>query len=155
MKCNNAIQSFLESEDGGYIPFAVRWHIMLCRSCRNEIRVMRDIFLNAQIQPMIKIPRDMTDLIMRKIIDSDVVFEKNISFYRWLLAGLVILASMFLISYSNSFTWLKQHFGSGIEIPINIVLGLVISLYAASFIGTHIDEAKRFIEIINNKMHLK
>lgn len=153
MKCNVAIESYLDSEDSCYIPFFVRLHMVFCRSCRKEIHTMRDVFQNAQFQPMREISRDMTEIIMNKITDSNEIYEKGISFYRWLFAGLVIFASIFLISYSNSFVWLKQHFGSGLEIPVNVVLGFVITFYAASFIGTHIDEAKKFIKIINNKMH--
>jgi len=155
MRCNKMLQAFFESEESCYVPFLVRWHMMFCKSCRSEILAMRNIFRNARIHSTVAIPRDLTDSIMAKIGDSSELFEKSISFYRWLFVGIVIFASMFLISFSNSFTWLKQQFGSVLEIPVNIVLGFVISLYAASFIGTHIDEAKKLFEIINNKMHLK
>ncbi|MBN2040815.1 MAG: hypothetical protein JW864_12300 [Spirochaetes bacterium] len=153
MKCKNAIQSFLDSEDSCYIPFPARLHMVFCKSCRNEINTMRNIFNNAKYQPTPEIPVDMAGIIMDKISDSNIAFEKHISFYRWLFAGLVISASMFLIPYSDSFAWLKQHFGSGLEIPVNIVLGLVVTSYAASFIGTHIDEAKKIIKIISDKIH--
>ena len=153
MKCNNAIQLFFESEDSGYIPFFVRWHMIFCRSCKDEIRAMQNVFKSAQIPSIIEIPKDMSGRIMNRIMDSNIVFERNISFSKWLFVGIVIFSSIFLISYSDSFAWLKQHFGSGLEIPLNVVLGLVITLYGASFIGTHIDEAKKFIEIIFSKMH--
>ena len=153
MKCNNAIQSYFESEESGYIPLFVRWHMIFCRTCKNEIRAMQNIFKNARIPSIIEIPEDMSSRIMNRIADSNLIHEKNISFSKWLLTGVVIFSSLFLISYSDSFTWLKQYFGSGLEIPLNIVLGFVITIYAASFIGAHIDEAKKFVEIIYNKMH--
>jgi hypothetical protein len=153
MKCKKIIDSFLNQDDSRYPVFLIRLHIAFCSRCRKEIRTLQKIFVKARTSSPFEMPGDMSGPVMRAIINSDVVYKKDISSGKWLFTGVVIFASIFLVSYSNSFIWLKSHFGSVLEVPLYMVLGLAITFYAALFIGTHIEMMRKFIEYLNDKIH--
>jgi hypothetical protein len=102
---------------------------------------------------------DLSNAVIRKIYNSNQLygtnadFEKNISPSKWFYSGVILFASIMLVSYSESFISLRKHLGSSLEIPLNIVLGLIITVYAASYIATHLEALKKFAEFINNKIH--
>ncbi len=153
MKCEEVIERFLGQEDGRYPAFFIRLHIVFCSRCRNEIRALQSIFIKAATSSSYTMPYDATGEVMRSIFKSAIIYEKNISSVKWLFTGAVIFASIFLVSYSESFIWLRSHFGSGLEIPVYIVLGLIITFYSAMCIGSHMDGLKKFIKFIENRIH--
>ncbi len=152
MKCDKAIQEFLEQEDCFYEPLRVRLHTLLCPKCRKEIRNLKNIFFTARISGGgIRMPEDLSGLIMNRIAESGMTHEKNVSQSKWLMSGAIIFLSIFLVSYSDSFIWLRKYFGSGLEIPVNMVLGIVVTLYASLFAGTHLEDVKKIMDYINKK----
>lgn len=152
MKCDKVIERFLNQNDSRYPSFFVRLHMLFCPGCRDEMRMLRDVILKSRSVSSYAMPRDLSNLIMGRIYKSDLVYEKNVSSTKWLFSGAVIFASIFLVSYSESFKWLKNHFGSGLEIPLYIILGMGITIYSASYIGTHIDVFKKLVEFVSNKI---
>ena len=84
-------------------------------------------------------------VIMAEIYNSEEEYEQTISYFKWISVGLVIVMSRLLFSFSDTHTWLKGQFGMNFEIPLNIVLGLLITIYAGIFIASHIDDIKEYI----------
>ncbi|MBN2401617.1 MAG: hypothetical protein JXN64_04385 [Spirochaetes bacterium] len=154
MKCEKVINDFLNQDDSRYPAFLIRLHIAFCSRCRKEVSILQKIFVYARTSSSFKMPDDLSNPIMRRIFKSDVIYEKNISSSKWLLSGIVIFLSIFLVSYSDSFIWLRSHFGSLLEIPLYIVMGFIITLYAAMYIGTHIDDMRKFVKFIENRINL-
>jgi hypothetical protein len=154
MKCERAIANFLNQDDSRYPVFFVRLHTAFCSRCRNEIKTLQNIFIQVRTGSSFAMPLDLSDPIMRRIIKSEVIYDKNISSTKWLLSGVIIFASIFMLSYSESFLWLRVHFGSELEIPLFMVLGAGITFYSALYIGTHIDSMKKFVKFIENRIHL-
>ncbi len=151
MKCSRIIDHFLELEDTLSIPFSLRLHILFCRECRGEIFVLRDIFKSFRNTAPFEMTGNISDFVMYRIKGSEINIDNTISSFRWLIVGSVILASMFLVPFSNSLLWLKVHFGRDLLIPLNIVMGLVISIYSVFVIGAHIDELKTFMNSLYRK----
>lgn len=153
MKCEKMIEYYLKQEQSDYLPLIVRWHMLFCPGCRSEVRKIRNVVKEAGTTSLYKIPVDMSDLIMNEILMSNVQYDKDVSSLRWFFAGLLIFLSIFLVSYSDSLIWLKGHLGSGLEIPLNLVLGIAITVYAVFYIGTHLEQAKKLVDFINSKIH--
>jgi hypothetical protein len=152
MKCNRIVERFLELEDNLSIPFSMHLHILFCRECRSEIFALRDIFKSFRNTAPFEMTGDVSDFVMYRIKESEVNNGNHISSFRWLMVGSVILASIFLIPFSHSLLWLKFHFGRDLLIPLNIVMGLVISIYSVFIIGAHIDELKTFMNFLYRKI---
>jgi hypothetical protein len=159
MKCEKIIHSYLEQEESRYPSLRVRLHLLLCSSCREEVRGLQKVFVSARVMVPFQMTGDLSNAVIRKIYNSNQMygtnadFEKNISPSKWFYSGVILFASIMLVSYSESFISLRKHLGSSLEIPLNIVLGLIITVYAASYIATHLEALKKFAEFINNKIH--
>ena len=104
MKCEKIIDRFLNQDDSRFASFLVRVHIAFCLKCRNEIKALQKIFVKARTTAPFVTPYDMSDSVMRRILASETVHENNISTAKWFFPGAVIFASIFLVSYSDSFT---------------------------------------------------
>jgi hypothetical protein len=154
MKCEKAVASFLGQDDSRYPLFFIRLHIAFCSKCRKEIKALQKIFVYARTSSPFIMHEDLNGTVMRAISKSDVVYQKDISSAKWLFTGAVIFASIFLVSYSDSFIWLRGQFGSVLEVPLYMVLGTAITFYAALFIGTHLEMMRRFVKFIEERIHL-
>ena len=152
MKCNRIVERFLELEDNLSIPFSMHLHILICRECRREIFALRDVFNSFRNTAPFEMTGDVRDFVMYRIKESEINYGNHISSFKWLMVGSVILASIFLISFSHSLLWLKVHFGRDLLIPLNIVMGLVISIYSVFIIGAHIDALKTVINSLCRKI---
>jgi hypothetical protein len=137
------MQKFLESESSAFIPFAVTWHILFCKKCRTEIFALRDKFKELKNGAAYTVPVDLTESIMYKINLLEVQYEHNVSNFKWILVGTVIFSSLMLFTFSDSFMSLKPFFGRVLEVPISIVMGVGITIYASLFIGSHLEYLKQ------------
>jgi len=86
----------------------------------------------------------MSEEIMTRIIHREIAFEKNVSDFKWVSSGLIIFASIILIHYSKTFSWVKLFYGGIFEVPFSIVMGLTITVYASLFVYSHLKWLKRF-----------
>ncbi len=150
MKCKNAINQFMLLDDYKNLPWRIKFHILFCKNCRQEIRKLTEELNSLTCKTPFYITRDISDDVMNIINNFRTVQQKNMSNFKWIAAGAIMLSSMFLVSFSNSMIWLKSTFGSSFIIPLSIVQGLVITGYAALFIGSHLDGLKKtFFKNVN------
>ncbi len=63
----------------------------------------------------------------------------------WLIAGFVMALSMGLIPFGQDFAKVMALFGAGFSLPLSLVLGVVLTSYAAYFVATHLDEVQSFV----------
>lgn len=152
MRCDENMQRFLELENSRYLPASIRMHMLLCPGCRKEIHTLQKAFMSFRRTSAFVMPEEMKNAIMLSVKNSQVTYEKNVSSIKWLFVGTMLFASILLIPYSDSLIWLKVQFGRDLEIPLNIVLGFLITLYSVSFIGSHLDSARELIAFIEKKI---
>ena len=95
---------------------------------------------------------DMTEIIMNSIYANAHIFRKNISSTKWISVGSLIFLSIIGITFSDSIIWLRSHFGVSFEVPLSIVMGLAITIYVCLYIGTHIEETRKFIGHFTGKV---
>jgi len=146
------MKRFLELDDYTSFPLSIKIHLFFCDKCKKEIFEIGEVLKGIRGICPFPIKRDISDQIMQSIKLIPLNNEKSISIINWLLAGMLLLGSTFLISFSNSLIWLKSCFGGNLEIPLNIILGIFISIYSSLFIGTHLDDLKRSIGFIKRNL---
>ncbi|MBN1533633.1 MAG: hypothetical protein JXA20_13270 [Spirochaetes bacterium] len=147
MKCDDAILRFMELDNRETLPLRVRFHMLRCRHCRQEIRSLRRILDEQLGASPFMLERDLSAPLQSYLRQSEVSYHREISYVKWLSVGVVILSGRILVTFSDTLAWLQDRFGSSLDIPLNIVLGLALSIYALCFIGTHIDELKKTIDL--------
>lgn len=144
MKCDEAMRKVLELDQGsGHLLFL--WlHLRRCARCRAEAAALDAILCKLRQTPLPGPDMDVSDAVMAEIerLES---YRRDVPMYNWVGGGLAILGGIVLVSFSDSFAWLRGSFGGDFEVPLSIVLGIVITLYASAFIATHLDMAESWM----------
>jgi hypothetical protein len=144
MDCTRALLSIIESKEDGHLPLRVRLHLSHCASCNAEYKRMQKAIAFMRSEYLPRSP-DLSELIMSAIRVTPTLEAAPVSFRDWTIVGIVILAAITIAPLGSAFTWVKNSFGSNFLLPLNVVLGLMLSAYGALFIGTHLNEfVKRF-----------
>jgi hypothetical protein len=135
--------------------FITALHVFLCPDCGDKLdrvsqvkEVMREDFF-----PVVAVPecRSLEDTIMAQVgteipelyhISSEMEEDNavELSFRRWIIAGLVLLCSVFLLFFGLGFDRLQALGGNSFLLPVGITVAVFVSGYGAMFIGTHIKE---------------
>ncbi|OHD66768.1 MAG: hypothetical protein A2176_11105 [Spirochaetes bacterium RBG_13_51_14] len=153
MNCNTIHKRFLEMDNRSRIPLSVRIHMLFCSRCRHDIALLNSMLETLKYDSPFVMDRDMSEKIMIEVFQSPVNYEHHISGLKWSVVGLIIVVSMFLIPFSNTFGWLRQYFGRGLELPVSIVLGLLLSIYSLAGIFSNLEELKKFFVNLPKKIH--
>ena len=153
MNCERIQKKFLEMDNGSRVPVPVMIHTLFCSRCRRIISVLSGRFASLRSEAPFDMDRDLCEQIMLDVFSSNVQYDNHVSGLQWGVAGAIILVSMFLIPFSNSFGWLRNYFGRGLEIPVSIVLGLTLSIFALTGIFSNLEELKKFTKYLPKKIH--
>jgi hypothetical protein len=146
MRCDGFLKRFDGLGDSRGMSRAMLVHLGRCASCREAVaRVDAAIvayraegsgaeraegFLEDRVMAIIRLaPPPRPDILIRD----------------WLMVGAIIALSMALIPLGEEFDRLKAFFGTSYSLPLSLVLGSVLTIYGAFFIGTHMEEADRFV----------
>ncbi len=151
MNCEKTITRFLEQEDYTRLSVMVRLHSLFCPACLAEIKKIQQSFLLISEVAGDEMPANITDPIMRAIEEFEKPFEQEVSGLKWLAAGSVMFASILCTSFNNNLNWLNDYFGKNLELPMALVLGSALSVYAIIFAGSHLSYVNkdRIIKFIN------
>jgi hypothetical protein len=144
MKCEKVMKKFMELEYYRVLPLSVRFHLLSCEKCAAEIADMTASMDGMRSYLPHEMAGDQIGSIMRAVGASGVSYSRKMPMLNWLSAGIILIASLVLVQFSETLIWLKDHFGRDLEVPLNIVLGIVFSIYSIIFIGTHLDELKDY-----------
>lgn len=153
MRCDDHMSRFLDLDNDGQLPLSTRLHLFICPNCRREIAALTLELTLLREQSAHYAHADMSSVIMDKIFALASAEEHTISNLKWLFVGFIMLSSTVLIGYSDTVMWLRVHFGPHLTVPLSIVMGLCFSLYAIMFVGTHVDELKKYWVSIARKIH--
>jgi len=153
MNCDNVQKQFIEMDNNSRIPLSVQFHTLFCARCRSVVSVLTDKFASLRSEAPYEMDRDLCEQIMREVFRCDVQYEHQVSGLQWGMVGAILVVSMFLIPFSHSFGWLRTRFGSGLELPVSIVLGLALCVYALVGIFSNLEHLKKFVENLPKKIH--
>lgn len=146
MKCDDAVERFMELDDYREIPFLLRLHILLCRRCRGEVAALTAALDILAAESPFKAHNGLALVIMNRIRRESLPHGGRVSGAKWVFAGTVLFLSILLVNFSESFIWLEEQFGSQYTIPLSIVLGLVLTAYLSIVIGCNYEAVKRYID---------
>lgn len=145
MKCDRFMERYLGLDNGENLPLPMRVHLLRCVSCRAEAAALRAVMNDMESFSISAMDRDVSDAVMSAVLGSHGAYGKRMALYKWIGTGATIFASIFVLTLSDSLALLKTHYGGNLEVPLSIVMGVVITIYATVFIGTHMDEFNRWL----------
>jgi len=130
-------------------------HTMLCPDCAEKIErlentryVMRNDFFPSS--PGCGSWSSIEDSIMAKIAAGEEETEHSavpggFSTRGWVITGLVILISLATVFFGLDFQKIANETGMSFLLPVGITIGIVLTVYGAFFIGSHLKElSERF-----------
>lgn len=148
MKCDQAMNTFLELDKGDFVPLSVALHLLFCPSCRKEIFKFRNIeqeALNELEDKAVPFSDDDNDPLISSILKKTsslntypIPDTKN-PFLPWILVGLAMVLSFSIFSSLPLGMWGLVSLGKAFILPLYIVFGCVIAIYSGLFIATHLD----------------
>lgn len=147
MKCDRIMDKFDSLDNRKYLPLTIKIHFLFCPECRSNAKKMDTMLNSLHGEYLYEIKDSLARNIMQLLILSGNRYAEKAGYKKWIAAGVVIVAGRFAFSYSESLTWLTDYFGQSLALPLNIVMGLVITVYAAAFIFSHLEDLKRRIDI--------
>ena len=148
-----------EHDSEGSMPFfsqiQVWLHIMFCPDCAGKIErlenarcVMRSDFFPSS--PGCGSWSGIEDSIMARIAAEEEDTEYSavpggFSTRGWIITGLVILISLATVFFGLDFQKIASETGMSFLLPVGITIGIVLTVYGAFFIGSHLKElSERF-----------
>ena len=145
MTCKRCIELYLSLDNGEAVPRAVQTHLAGCERCMAEVAELEATWdLAASLAPAPR--RDLGPEIMGQVRNLAPA-SQGISVGRWVVVGMTILASLFLIPFGRSYAWGTSTMGLSYEFPLLLILGVGFTGYCSIFIGTHVDELSKLFKI--------
>ncbi|HON78890.1 MAG TPA: hypothetical protein PK544_10390 [Spirochaetota bacterium] len=145
MKCEKAMEQYLKADADEYLPLALRLHLRFCRKCRVETAAMRSALDMLRNEDIYTVPDDCSGNIMAVVRNSGNSYGRRMPLFNWISGEVIIIASIFLVQFSDDRNWLTGYFGSNLEIPLYIVLGILVTVYSAMFAVSRLGEFKKLV----------
>ena len=142
MKCDKAMVKFLQADNDEYLPFTLRFHLWFCRKCRSEVRAMQSAFDLLKKEEFHSSVDDLSGSVMAVVRNSGNSYGRRVHIFNWISGEVIIIASIFLVQFSDDRNWLNNFFGSNLEVPLYIVLGILVTVYSALFAVSRLGEFK-------------
>jgi hypothetical protein len=147
------LKKYLELNNTFEIPMYIQFYMLISPAFKKEVVLIQENLAHLKGDVPYKMRKDMTAAIMKQVYAAGFEYEQAVSSIKWFIAGFVIFASIVLIPFSDSMTWLKIQFGKSLEVPLSLVLGIAISTYAVLYIATHIELLKKDLQLLYKKMN--
>ena len=129
-------------------PSFVKMHMLFCPKCSYEIYRLMAAMNLLENESIWKTERNITGFVMDRISLQNVYSGRRVSGVKWMIIGAVIVSSVLLINFSNSFIWLREQYGSDFVIPLSIVLGLGITAYMMVLTLSNYDYLEKYLHYI-------
>lgn len=146
-KCTDTMNRFLELDKHQAIPLRVSLHLLCCRKCRTQVRLMT--MAERSCSEPLSVPATDSDLaiaMLMKKIDPSYTPELtggHISMRRWIVSGIAMIFGMlFFLFSSNSLN------NSTLNIVFYLFFACAISAYCAIFVGSNMDFFVKKIETL-------
>lgn len=144
-RCSEIMDDFFALDKHQRIPLYITAHLLVCKKCRTEVRLMT-LTERVNAEPL-HISTDDNDRrilqLMQKLDSAYAPSEKiaPISLKRWIVSGIAMVLAMMMFIFSQS-TLPNQ----ALSLSFYIVFAVVISAYCALFVGSNMDYFIKKIE---------
>jgi hypothetical protein len=154
VECEKFMQIFLELDNGEALPEGAAAHLETCARCAAEARGLEELMSSPRVWGNLAPGESLVSGVMARIVKGQAAWaagkeffsenRRELSLRNWVGTGLFILLGMFLIPFSTILPELNRII-PGLRIALPLVLGLVITLYGALFIGSHLNVFRRLL----------
>ena len=142
------MDTVFESEKDSSLPILPQIqlgiHLFFCASCAEESKHLRQALETMKTGFFPPSP-DFGDRVMECLAKEGDMGEApaapaGFSFRGWVIAGFFVLLSLSSAFFGVNFAQMANEEGSSFLIPVGITIGVVLTVYGALFIGSHLRE---------------
>ncbi len=144
--CDDYITEYLMLDKNQKIPFKLAFHLLSCKECRKMVKALTKAEKIAARPLKIKTPVNSEEItqIVRQIDPSYKPKNQKINFINWIVAGIILIASMIL---TNVLT--KGISASFLSFMVIMIFALLLVFYFFGFIYSNIEF---FVKKIGTKL---
>ena len=127
---------YLELDKGERIPFEITVHLLFCRKCRRDVKLMTQA--EKLLCEPLKIPVPVTDNTIENILHTiDPAFSNTrlnnpISMKNWIIGGVLMILFMFVFVFSRNIS-------RNLDVAISLVFAGCVIAYILMFVFSNID----------------
>ncbi|QQO09422.1 peptidoglycan-binding protein [Breznakiella homolactica] len=145
MKCTTVMDRIVEADGDEHSSLLqyirIQIHLFLCPQCAEEVNRYESARELLATEALPEVP-DLSDMIMAEVFRDEpeeyLEEQRGFSFRSWIIAGCVILISLVSAFFGLDFQELSANASPSFMLAIGLTIGIIISVYGALFIGTHV-----------------
>ncbi len=144
--CDKVMEEYLSLDKGERIPFGITIHLLACKKCRAQVRLLRQAEKSSAPDGFKQTALDDAAIlaVMNKIGSKDGGLKNPISLSKWIVGG--ILMVLLFIAFSILAKPGSNHF---LTVYTYLELAALITAYCALFVRSNMDF---FVKLINAKL---
>lgn len=148
-KCEEMMNEYLMLDKGEKVPLHLTMHILGCKKCRGQIKLMKKA--EEKISAPLKILAPVTDESIAKVLEQvspelKIRNHKPFPVFGWILGG-VIMAALLIFAMNN----ISDFHNNRLTAYYAYTLAGSISVYCAVFVFSHMDAfVKKISTVLTN-----
>lgn len=136
MTCQRFL-TLLDGLDNDAMSIDMMVHARSCQSCAHQYENIRAAISLYQ-RPEIAESTDLLPGIMASLPYLSPP-RRAISMRNWVLSGCILVASIIGVPMLSDFRALRSVYGAGFTLPLALMFGVIVTLYAGVFVISHLD----------------
>ncbi|MGL4981442.1 MAG: hypothetical protein ACRC4W_01055 [Treponemataceae bacterium] len=151
--CEKIMDIFFALDKNERLPLAVTMHLLFCKKCRSEVRILTfaEKKLSEPLYIDVPLSNSAVSSIMDKIgINDQPIRTQTVSLFNWVLGGIAMILAIliFMILQKN------RYFSSTTLVAIfYTVFGCYLTAYCGLFVGSNLDFFVKKISLIRFAHH--
>lgn len=138
MNCDDIRATILDLDNHEALPEVVAEHLSDCDACRSFSEQMADAANLVRLPVALTANPELTARIMAAVrLEAESRLSRFLgngvappfAIRGWLIVGTVILASLFLVPFSDILNTLRRSLGPGIDLALSLALGIGLTVY--------------------------
>src|SRR5574344_178149 len=132
--CTKVMDRFLELDKNEHLPVALTLHLLSCKKCRTQVRLL-SLAEKAAAEP-VKIPVPLNDSSIEAVLAkihpayASQLSKSPISLCKWIISGLLMILLLL------AFGVITNHAGSGrLLVAFYLMFAAIVTGYCALFVG--------------------
>jgi len=144
--CNIIMNHFLELDKNERLPFSITFHLLICKRCRTQVRLLTQAEKTAAEPVKIPVPLNDTTIeaVLKKIDPAyNAVSGSPISLLKWIVSGLLMIFLLLIFGVITNSTSSGQ-----LLLVFYLMFAILVTVYCALFVGCNMDFFVKKIETL-------
>jgi hypothetical protein len=138
-ECERFMNEYLELDKDERVPFSLTFHLLSCKKCRTQVRLLTIAEKTAASPLQVQVPLNSSSItgIMQKINpawDPETCSTNPVSMTKWIVGGIAMILFMLVFAVFTSSASDQR-----LLVAFYLVFGGVVTSYCALFVGSNMD----------------